>query len=211
MAHPLPGRSRTIGDIRAAGHQRTAARDSSGAPCLKEALESEPAPKLPAHRIGGQPARMRRARLTPRISEYSPGFLVGKSGSALSTSCQVEPQRKSLYRFSCASRSPNYKARFVHLRSACNTALSQSQVNILQLIYILEKFSVGKAVSSNLEPIPARCGTLAPLRFRPGILRRPVSARAIASPATFSDLFPRGLAMVIINLRINTGETGNIG
>lgn len=41
--------------------------------------------------------------------------------------------------------------------------------------------------------------------------RRPVSARAIASPITFSDLLPRGLVMMIINLTINIGETGNIG
>jgi hypothetical protein len=38
-----------------------------------------------------------------------------------------------------------------------------------------------------------------------------LSRRAITPPANFPDLFPRGLAMAIINLKINNGQAVNIG
>jgi len=49
------------------------------------------------------------------------------------------------------------------------------------------------------------------LDFSSSISWRPVSARAIAPAANFSDLFPRGLAMALNNLKINKGQTGNTG
>ena len=39
----------------------------------------------------------------------------------------------------------------------------------------------------------------------------PRLARAMAPPINFPDLLLRGLAMVIFNLNLNKGRTGNIG